>query len=213
MRYWKKFKDKNKLPDVSGLQVGLSVATYRQGPKLSALLDSILAQTHQNFLVVVCHDGPWDVREHLDLQVRFGSDDRFHFVNTPERKNTFGHNCRAQVQDDLAIDVDYVGYCNGDVYYTPTYFEWMLAHAWKQNQAKFVYCNMVHSHTMWQPMKTELKRGKIDVGCFLAASESAFSAEWREDEFAADWFYIKQMTDGLRKDEIAKVDGYLYVHS
>lgn len=212
MRYWKKFKEEHGLKANPDTRVGLSVATYKQGPLLTCLLDSVLAQTHKNFEVVVCHDGPWDAAEKLALEIRYGSDRRFHFVNTNERENTYGHNCRDEVKSYLCVETDYVGFCNGDVYYSPVYFEWMVAALEKQD-GLFAYCNMIHSHQFWQPLHTELKRGKIDVGCFLVDSAVAVDVDWRVKEFAADWYFVADAVKGLKKGQVVKVPGHLYVHN
>lgn len=212
MRYWKKFKDKHKFKDTADVRVGVVVSTYRQFHILETLLASFQAQTHSNFRLVVAHDGPWDPQQLHDLQFKFGNDDRVTFTCSPDRMNVSGHNTREQERFDLAARTDLVGFCNGDVYYVPTYLEWMVAQMVRQSAA-FGYCNMVHSHQMWKPMTTELKRGKIDVGCFLADSELVADTPWRSTEFAADWVYIRDLTKRLQKTEITKIDGFLYVHN
>jgi len=212
MRYWKKFKEQSKFPDVSRVTVGLAVATYRQSHCLDALLLSLQAQTHRNFQVVVAHDGPWDTQHINDLRFKYSTDDRFSFVHSPERKNVYGHNLREMVRAGLAQRCDLMGFTNGDGYYAPVYFEWMASEIVKR-QAPFGFCNVVHSHKMWQPMKTELRRGKIDVGCFLADAGLVAETPWKSTEFAADWEYITDLTRGLNPREFAKVDGFLYVHN
>lgn len=212
MRYWKRHREKHKLEKHPNVRVGLVVATYQQHAPLECLLQSLVAQTHTNFKALVIHDGPWDPRHRLDLQIRYGLDDRFAFVDTSKRENAFGHNCRQYGLPLLAREVELIGTCNGDVYYAPTYFEWMLAETVRRD-ALFTYCNMVHSHTLWQPMKTELRRGKIDVGCWLADSEAVAETPWESREFAADWFYIERLLKKVTRAKVAKVDGYLYCHN
>lgn len=213
MRYWKKHRDtKLKQTTHPNVCVGLVVATYQQKAPLECLLQSLVAQTHTNFKVLVVHDGPWDAKQQFDLQIRYGLDDRFAFVNTGKRENAFGHNCRQYGLPVLAREVELIGTCNGDVYYAPTYFEWMLG-AMVKRDALFSYCNLVHSHLLWQPMKTELRRGKIDVGCWLADSEYVQNTPWEGREFAADWFYIERLLKKIPKAKVVKIDGYLYHHN
>lgn len=212
MRYWKKYKGLQKLESQPDVCVGIVVATYQQTHSLETLLRSFQAQTHRNFKVVVAHDGPWDPQHVLDLRFKFGSDDRFTFTHSPERKNQFGHNLREMVRVGLASATDAVGFCNGDSYYAPTYMEWMTAQL-ARDGAVLAYCNCLHSHKMWQPMKTGLARGKIDVGCFLAASDLVGETAWTSTEFAADWVYIEQLARKAGKKGVTKVDGYLYCHN
>lgn len=207
MRYW----PKKRKPIVGNPSVGISVATYRQTHCLHALLSSLQAQTYNNFHVYVVHDGPWDQGVKFDIGMRF--DSRFSCHETGQRMNQFGHNNRvAGMALALSDEFDYIGTCNGDSYYAPTYIEWMLMEL-QARKAAFAYCNMVHSHKLWQPMKTEIKRGKIDVGCWLAESHLVASTPWESREFAADWVYINAMTKKLKPNQIAKVDGYLYHHN
>jgi hypothetical protein len=212
MRYWKKFKADHGLESQPDVTIGMVVATYQQTHALETLLRSFQAQTHRNFRIAVAHDGPWDPQHVLDLRFKFGSDDRFIFTSSEKRENVFGHNLREQERVDMAARTDLMGFCNGDVYYAPTFFEWMAA-VMVKHQSGFGYCNMLHSHRLWQPMTTELKRGKIDVGCFLASSDLVLETPWTSTEFAADWFYIRELTKGLARTEIVKIDGFLYVHN
>ena len=212
MRYWNKFKEQNGFLSTESCKIGLAVATYRQSHSLEALLLSLQAQTHRNFQIVVAHDGPWYPQHINDLRFKYAVDDRISFVHSPQRMNVYGHNLREMVRVGLANRCDLVGFCNGDVYYAPTYFEWMAAQMAKRN-ALFGFCNLIHSHKMWQPMKTELRRGKIDVGCFLADAGLVAETPWTSTEFAADWVYINSLTKGLSSNDIAKIDGFLYVHN
>lgn len=82
----------------------------------------------------------------------------------------------------------------------------------QKDSTEFVYCNMVHSHKLWQPMKTEMKRGKIDVGCWMASKELVQSVQWTDFTFAGDWSFIHKLHKSA-EGRHAKVDGYLYVHN
>ena len=71
---------------------------------------------------------------------------------------------------------------------------------------------MIHSHKMWGPMKTLLKRGAIDAGAWLARSSLCSNTKWNSVDFAADWFFIEGLMR-LPGFTPAKVDGYLFTHN
>jgi len=203
MRFWKR-------KDIGGKPVvGMVVATYKQTDCLQSLLSAFKAQTYRHFKILVVHDGPWELKD--KIHTMFDCDERFQFVASGDkRENVFGHNSRAVGLPVLAPDCAYLGTCSGDAWYAPVFFEAMV-YALQSQKADFAYCNMIHSHTSWQPLDTRLARGKIDLGCFIASSELIADTPWTSMEFAADWFYIEKM---LKKNpKVAKVKPYLYVHS
>jgi GT2 family glycosyltransferase len=206
MRYWKlKSLAKNH-------KVGMVVATYNQTDCLQALLCAIKTQTWKNFLILVSHDGPASNEVRQAFKAVVGSDARFIFQDTPSRQNKFGHE-RRYTGFQFLIDngCDMLCTTNGDCWYTPNYFESMLYQMQKDN-TEFVYCNMVHSHKLWQPMKTEIRRGKIDVGCWMASKALINAVQWTDFTFAGDWSFINNLHK-TAEGRHAKVDSYLYVHN
>lgn len=184
-------------------RLGIVVATYRQGPKLDCLLASLAAQTYRHQYAVVVHDGPWADRPALPVPGEL--------AHTPARANQFGHNCREAGRLLLAAaKPDYVMFTNGDNYYAPVFAEEAVWAA-QSAQADLVYCNMIHSHKKWQPLKTELKRGRIDLGCWVCRADWVLAAPFAGREFAADWFYLEKLL--ARRPRVAKVDGYYMVHN
>lgn len=210
MRYWDRLK-KGSPPEKA--KIGISLVTYGRPDGLASLIHALKEQTFPNFKVFILHDGPWlSVDDKVVCEMAVAGDRRFEMLCTKERANQFGHNMR-QPGFDLAIKLgcDWIGTMNADSWYAPTYFEWMLSEAGRM-KAGFVYCNMVHSHKLWTPLKTELKRGKIDAGGFLVRSDLASAVRWDRVDFAADWFYIESL---MRQPgfSAAKVDGYLFTHN
>lgn len=206
MRYWK-LKSIN-----NDYKVGMVVATYDQTYCLQALLASLKTQTWRNFKILVTHDGPASNEVRSAYKAVVAGDDRFEFVETPVRQNKFGHERRYDgFQELIKQGADYLCTTNGDCWYTPNYFESMLYQMQKDNM-EFAYCNMIHSHKLWQPMKTEMKRGKIDVGCWMASKNLIEQIKWTDFSFAGDWSFIHKLHK-VAEGRHAKVDGYLYVHN
>lgn len=210
MRFWSRMP-KQPIPDSA--RIGISLVTYNQPESLPALIHSIKCQTFKNYKIYIFHDGPWLSHDHARKCLgAIDKDPRFEVTCTESRANKFGHNLR-QPGFDLSVKAgcSWLGTMNADCWYAPVYFEWMLMEACKA-KAEFVYCNMVHSHKMWGPIKTAVRRGFIDAGSWLASARLCSGVKWDGLDFAADWSFIEKLS---RKPEFktAKVDGYLFTHN
>jgi hypothetical protein len=141
-----------------------------------------------------------------------GNDSRFVKGNSPERENKFGHNLR-QVGFDMGVadKCNWICTMNADCWYAPVYLEWMLGSA-HENKSNFIYCNMVHSHRLWRPMKTDIRRGAIDAGSWIAHTDLVGDIKWDSHIFAADWDYINKLK--CSPDfKPAKVEGFIFTHN
>lgn len=197
--------------------ISITIASYlcedpRRWDSLQCLLYSLKAQTYTNWEALIIHDGPlghdhetvkkWTMVEDI------GEPQHIQLFEMPERRARFGHPWRsaglAKTRGDL------VCMSNDDNYYMPTFFEWMAAEL-SPPKVDFAYCDCIHSHKQWVPMKTELKRGKIDLGCWMADGNLVRGTPWTDFNFAGDWSYIQQLVAGARK--VVKVPGTLFVHN
>jgi glycosyltransferase involved in cell wall biosynthesis len=193
------------LPVPGNPKVSVAVATYEQGPELACLLYSFAAQTYPNWEAVVVHDGPGPVcREVVERM----NDPRVRLIETPERKGRYGHPWR-----QLGIDActgDYIGLTNGDNYYAPVYFEWML-HLLGTRRADVVYCDWVHSHTQWSTMRAGPGKWLIDLGCWLARAALVKSTPWRDNGFDGDGTYFEDLLK--RATQVVHLPKPLFVHN
>ena len=209
MRNWK-----SKLSEIpESEKIGIALVTYNQGDCLASLIHAIKAQTFRNFKIYITHDGPWTCDEHRDKCIRaVDNDPRFSISCTEKRANKFGHNMR-KIGIRAALDdgCNWIGTMNGDCWYVPVYFEWMLFHALAK-KANFVYCNMIHSHQLWESLNTSIKRGRIDGGCFLANRDICKDVKWGDTDFAADWHYIERLKKQPNFAPV-KIDRFLFTHN
>jgi glycosyltransferase involved in cell wall biosynthesis len=206
MRYWK-MKSLSNDP-----KVGIVIATFDQTACLQSLIASLKTQTWRNFTALVSHDGPASEEVKQAYKAAAGNDPRFIFQESPERKNQFGHERRyAGFEQLIASGCDHLCTTNGDCWYTPNYFESML-YQLQKDSVSLAYCNMIHSHKLWQPLRTEMARGKIDVGCWMAHKDLVSSVTWTDFTFAGDWSFIHKMHKSC-EGKHSKVDAYLYVHN
>lgn len=206
MRYWKpKRIDPNS-------KVGISLVTFNQTNCLASLIHALKSQTFSNYRVCTLHDGPWIGDSYRHYLNAVDSDSRFTTLDTPERQAKFGHNLR-QKGFDNAIEngCNWICTMNADCWYAPVYLEWMLGSAC-ENKANFVYCNLVHSHKLWKPMKSELSRGAIDAGNWIAHTSLVGDTKWESSNFAADWEYVNKLK-AKSNFKPAKVDGYIFTHN
>jgi len=211
VRYWKP------KPLLAKPLVGIAVASFLNGEdkerrvaSLCGLLHAFCAQTYTNWQVLVTHDGPL-VGELSPYLVELLKDKRISFIATEERKQQFGHPHRqAAIESLVKKGAEWVGLTNDDNYYMPVYFEWLLTIA-QEKKADFVYCDSVHSHKQWKPLTGEIRRGRIDLGGFLANKGLLAKVKFDKFTFAGDWDFIYRLR--LATKRVAKAHGTLFVHN
>lgn len=204
MRFWKT------LPVPGNPLVSLVVAAYtREDPRkldaLCGLIYALRAQTYEHWEAILVHDGPNP--DHAALVARIG-DPRIRFVETPVRRQGFGHPWRS-FGIALARGA-YVGLSNGDNYYVPVYFEAML-HPLVVQQARFAFCDLVHSHRLWQPVCTRPEKGSLDLGAWIADAALVKATPWVDFGFAGDGTFIDHLV--AKAEKVVKVNHTLFVHS
>lgn len=198
MRYWKR-----QPIVIPGGTVEIIIATFDQEIALKGLMQALKLQTYRDWSARIVHDGEWG------YEPLFGTS-RYWTYYTPKRENKFGHNCREYGRLKMNPGARWAMFTNGDNYYTPVFLEAMVS-ALQQQNADLAYCNVVHSHKLWMPMKTAMRRGQVDIGCWICRADWIRETPFDGREFASDWFYLEQILK--RKPKLAKVDGYHMVHN
>lgn len=186
-------------------KISMAIATYEQRDELACLLYSFRAQTWPNWEAVVVHDGPGraarEVVERID-------DPRIKLVETAERKQSYGHPWR-----ELGISScsgDYIGLTNGDNYYAPVFFEWML-HTLTVAGADLAYCDFLHSHQQWAEFRSGTGIGLIDLGCFVGAANLFKTTPWTEHGFLGDGVFFEAVHRKAAK--AIRIPRPLFVHN
>jgi len=185
--------------------LSIAVATYEQTDELACLLYSFRAQTYSHWEAVVVHDGPGSAGRAVVEKI---DDPRIRWIETPERKGLYGHPWR-----QFAIDAchgDFIAMTNGDNYYAPVYFEWML-HLLTSRDADLVYCDWVHSHTQWSAMRAGPAKWLIDLGCWVARAGLVKTTPWTEMTFEADGVYFEALL--ARAANVLHIPKPLFVHN
>lgn len=202
-------------------QLTIICVSYKRYEMIPILIHSFLAQTLQNFKLLIIHDG-YDQRMDEILSV-FKRDypDRVDYQFSETRFNDYGHTLR-----DIGIkqaDTEYVLITNDDNYYAPRFLEQMFhaIDARPDAHPDIVYCDMIHSHNnpglRWQlpynRFETAPKRNHIDIGCFIAKSELAKKVGFRDKGFAGDATYFEDLLKAAPKPRVVKIPMVLLVHN
>jgi hypothetical protein len=209
VRYWKTMAVPGK--PVVGVAVAAYLPDLRQLAALRCLVASLQAQTYGRWRCLVVHDGPCEEGLRAEAR-RLAEDKRVTFQETEKRVKQFGHPHRQKAIDHLLeAGCSWLGLTNGDNYYCPVYFEWMLSRALR-TRSLFAYCDMVHSHKLWSPFKTEPRYRKLDLGAWLAAAEVVRKVKFNKSDFAADGDYINRLVEASQR-RVVKVGATLYTHN
>lgn len=194
---------------------------YKRYRSLPVLIHSFLAQTLQNFKLIVIHDGPDAQMNALLSPYREQYPDEFDFCFSEQRHNDYGHTLR-----DMGIqlaDTDYLLITNDDNYYAPKFLEYMFMPVHQQADAPpdIVFCDMVHSHhnpgvtrqLPYNHFETRPQRNFIDMGCFIARTALAQQVGFRDKGFAGDATYFEDLVAAAGQPKITKIPMALFVHN
>lgn len=192
--------------------------SYKRYANIPVLIHSLLAQTLQNFKLIVLHDG-YDEQIHQILsEFKDRNPGVIDFAFSEVRYNDWGHTLR-----DIGIqmaDTEYLLITNDDNYYCPVFVENMFS-ALQANQADIVMCDMIHSHNQpggrHQPpyslFQTAPQRCSMDIGCFIARTALAKKVGFRDKGHDADATYFEDLIMAQPGIRIAKVPQVLFVHN
>jgi len=194
---------------------------YKRYRNLPVLIHSFLAQTLQNFRLIVIHDGPDDQMAALLAPYRDQHPGVFDFCFSARRHNDYGHSLR-----DMGIqlaDTEYLLITNDDNYYAPRFLEFMFmpVHQQPDDPPEIVFCDMIHSHLNpgvrqqlpYNPFETRPERNHIDMGCFIAKTTLAKQVGFRDKGFAGDATYFEDLVAAAASPRIVKIPMTLFVHN
>jgi len=201
-------------------EITVICVSYRRYKEMPVLVHCLLAQTLQNFRLLVIHDGPDPKMEGILARFKDEYPDVFDFRMTPERYNDYGHSLR-EIGIGL-LDTEYVLITNDDNYYCPRFLEFMFDPIHRQSPPPdIVMCDMVHSHNYaggrFQPpyrfFETYPQSASVDIGCFIARSALARKAGFRDKGFDGDATYFEDLVRAAGQPRICKLDHVLFVHN
>jgi glycosyltransferase involved in cell wall biosynthesis len=191
------------------------IPTYNRPHHLMCLLNSLCAQTSDEWVAHVIADSP--PQDTLDKIIKyFKNDDRIRFTILPERHNDWGHTPR-NIGLELATE-EWVLMTGEDNYYTPKFVELFLTASKSKPNINFVYCDMVHNWLNYDyiHIKSKLEYGKMDIGNFISKTE--FTKQINIDtKFAdSDWKFIFEYVNKFvnnSNENVIYIPKTLYVHN
>lgn len=194
---------------------------YKRYRNLPVLIHSFLAQTLQNFKLIVIHDGYDSQMASLLTPYREQYPEEFDFCFSQQRYNDYGHSLR-----DMGIQLaqtEYLLITNDDNYYAPKFLEYMFMPILQQPEdpPEIVFCDMIHSHMNpgvsrqlpYNPFPTRPERNHIDMGCFIAKTALARQVGFRDKGFAGDATYFEDLVRAAGQPRIVKIPMTLFVHN
>lgn len=206
--------------DLSILKKQLTVicVAYKRHKEILVLIHSFLAQTLQNFKLIVLHDGYDQEMYQILSELKQKNPDVIDYFFSETRYNDWGHSLR-----DIGIrlaDTEYVLITNDDNYYCPVFLELMFK-AIETYHADIVMCDMIHSHNQpggrLQPpyslFQTSPERCSMDIGCFIANTQLAKKVGFRDKGHDGDATYFEDLLRIKSGVRVAKVNQVLFVHN
>jgi glycosyltransferase involved in cell wall biosynthesis len=187
------------------------IPTYDRTNHLMCLLNSLCAQTSDNWVAHVIADAP--PKGILDKIIKyFKDDDRIRFTILTERHNDWGHTPR-NIGLELANE-KWVVMTGEDNYYIPKFVELFLDAALKSKDPTFIFCDMVHNWVNFDyiHVKSEIKYGKIDIGNFITKTEFAKQIKLDPTFAQSDWRFIVEYLNKF-KGNVIHIPKTLYVHN
>lgn len=204
---------------------------YRRYQNIPVLIHAFLAQTLQNFRLLIIHDGPDETMQALLAPYCAQHPGVIDCHFTAQRHNDYGHSLR-QLGIGMA-DGEYLLITNDDNYYVPRFLEFMFmpmqaagegagADAAASGPPDIVFCDMIHSHNNpgvrrqlpYNPFATRPERNHIDMGCFIARTALARQVGFRDKGFAGDATYFEDLVAAAGPTpNIVKIPMTLFVHN
>lgn len=176
---------------------------------IPAICSSLIMQTHENWELILIHDGPEDegVAEHIP------EDPRITYQKSPKHGGYWGHYIRQVAIEEYQERADFYVITNPDNYYVPTFCKMMLE-GFKEKTVATYCTHMVHSYRAWQVIPCSLKRGYLDSGGVMVRSLVAAAVGWADIEtHSADWSFFEDIINRYGTWRWQKINGCLFVHN
>ena len=141
--------------EINNPKFSIIVVAYKKYNELKCLLYSLLAQSYNNFEIILIHDGVNN--KHKNLFENFENDSRITYLQTPIRHNDWGMSLRNK--GIKLAKGEWIINTNDDNYYTPNWLEELNKHT--DNSINFIYYDAILSH------HNLLNHNKKDYGLFI----------------------------------------------
>jgi len=201
------------------------------------VIGSMMCQTYQNWCLLLIHDGPNSTN--LKQLVEAINDPRIKYIETPERKNDWGHPIRKMALeniDTLSPNTDYIVVTNADNHLVPHYLEYLVEgfvegiiatfcsqfiHSYPspqkldiiENEQKVYPRNITWGVYKYGIIDTRLRLGYIDCACAMIKKEAAVESGWKDMSHSSDWTYFNRIIQKYGEHKWKMVRGCLVTHN
>ena len=195
-------------------KVSIILPTHNRARSIGNAIDSILAQSHGNYEIIVCDDGSTD-NTHEILKGRYGDIETLRAL--PLEKA--GVSCARNSGLDAATG-DYIAFLDSDNTWTPNYLRRMIAVCISEN-TDIAYSGLVAVDSTKQPIwflgqefdrDACRKNNYVDLNVYFYRNIPALDIRFDPSlKRMVDWDFILRQTRG-QKVVFAPLIGCLYMH-
>lgn len=199
----------------STVKVTFICLIYNSFPEI---ISSLINQTHRDWELILIHDGPetYPISKIVDAV----NDHRIRYIQTEERKQSWGHPWRSWAiqqlkNSELGSESEYVVITNADNHHVPTYCEYLVKALESNKNMVAAYCSdMIHNYINWQNIKCKLECGYLDCAGVMVRRSAACEVGWNHvNEHSADWLYFNDLIKKFGKNRFVEVKGTLLIHN
>ncbi len=178
---------------------------------LPAFVYCLLAQTSQDYLAYIAHDGPsQDGTKEFMEEICAKHPDNFTYYESPVRMNTWGHNLRQYFLD--TCDNPYVHFENADNLLYKIFVE-AVVNTIKKSPVDLITNSIQHSYFGYEKFSGKsFMICETDFANFTVKAKLAKQIKFNEAEFAADGHYIMDFRKLFPNFTQLHIDNPIAVH-
>lgn len=182
---------------------------YNERNEINVFLNSLLTQTNKNWKCVVYSDTD---NEFIRNVINNLNDDRVSYKSSETQQGYWGHYSRIDALNNL-VDTDYVVQTSVQDYYTPNFVQ-DIENVINQYKADFIYFDCVHNHFNYDVLRTELRRTRIDWGCFVMKTSKAKNVGINHPKSEhCDGIFVEESIRKYPNMRVVKINKVLTVHN
>lgn len=199
--------------------------TYNHGPKLKVFVNSLLAQTYQNYYCRIFHDGmAEDGSDTFMEQIIKDYPENFDYIESDHRMDVHGHQNRAVGIQEAKSSLLFLTNC--DNYQVPVFVE-AATKVFKDRDIDVLTFNILHNYDKYNKIFSNQNFAlcKTDMSGFVIKREIAQSvpftpgmgngnSQWdKQKDFAADGFWIEKIKKAHPRLRLMHLPMCLGVHN
>jgi len=126
----------------NSIMISIIIPVYNQSDKLRQCLDSIIAQTYQNYEVIIVNDGSSEQLDIKDFELKFKN---FKLINQENKGSNAARN-----RGFKEAKGKYLLFCDADIIMQPNMLEAMVSTLDKNSQVSYVYSSFLWGKKLFQ---------------------------------------------------------------